>query len=148
LRHLAGIALRGATVDEMPDGTSKLRVLVVDDSIDAAQTLSMLLEAMGCATSVAFDGRQALDAAAGFEPHLAIIDLEMPGMTGCEVVRRLRSNHPDRISWNVCLTGRGRPDDERQCMEAGFDAFQRKPISDSALSDVLRMAEKLRRDDV
>jgi len=69
-------------------------------------------------------------------------------MTGCDLVRRLRSDHPGRIIWNVCLTGRGRPEDERQCMEAGFDAFQRKPISDSALSDVLRMAEKLRRDDV
>lgn len=135
-------------MNAVPGGTAKLRVLVVDDSVDAAQTLSMLLEAMGCATSVAFDGRQALDAAAGFEPHLAIIDMEMPGMTGCDVVRRLRSDHPDRITWNVCLTGRGRPEDERQCLEAGFDAFQRKPMSESALSDVLRMAEKLRRDDV
>lgn len=135
-------------MDDMPDATRRLRVMVVDDSIDGAQALGALLELLGCATSVSFDGPGALRAAVDFNPHLAFIDLEMPGMNGFDVVRQLRTSHPDRSTWHVCLTGRGQPDDERECLEAGFDAFHRKPMQPDALSDLLFAVEQMHGDGV
>ena len=137
-----------AAMDDRPDATPRLRVMVVDDSIDGAQSLGALLELLGCAISIAFDGPEALRAAVDFHPHLAIIDLEMPGMSGLDVVRRLRTIHPHRRTWHVCLTGRGRPDDERECLEAGFNAFHRKPIRPDALTELLCEVERKHRDGV
>lgn len=135
-------------MDDRPDATPRLRVMVVDDSIDGAQSLGALLELLGCQISIAFDGPAALRAAVDFNPHLAIIDLEMPGMSGFDVVRRLRTSHPDRRTWHVCLTGRGQPDDERECLGAGFNAFHRKPLHPDALTDLLREVEQRRGDGV
>lgn len=83
----------------------QLRVLVVDDSRDGAETLCALLQCIGCATAVAFDGAQGLAAAAAFDPHLALIDLEMPGMSGCEVARNFRAGKPRSAPRLICLTG-------------------------------------------
>jgi CheY-like chemotaxis protein len=135
-------------MDDMPDATPKLRVMVVDDSIDGAQSLGALLELLGCSTSIAFDGPEAVRAAVDFNPHLAIIDLEMPGMSGLDVLRQLRRSHPDRRTWHVCLTGRGQPDDESECLQAGFNAFHRKPMEPDALTDLLRAVEQVHGDGV
>jgi two-component system, sensor histidine kinase len=124
------------TVNQLPDATPHLRVLVIDDSVDSAETLGALLAGMGCETVVAFDGAQGVAAAKGFHPHLAFIDLEMPGMGGCEVARRLRS-HPKGSTRLICLTGRGEPDDRRTCMGAGFDDFFTKPLRPESLARVL-----------
>ena len=69
-------------VTPMPDATSQLRVLVIDDSVDNAEALCALLAVMGCLTAVAFSGTDGVAAAPRFDPHLAFIDLEMPGMGG------------------------------------------------------------------
>lgn len=122
---------------------SKLRVLVVDDNIDGADSFSVILQALGCITSVAYNGPQALSNAATFDPHLAFVDLEMPGMSGREVVRLLRANHPDRDVRLVCLTGRDSPEDRRLCMEAGFHDFIAKPIAPPTLSAMIVAAQAL-----
>lgn len=114
--------------------TLQLRVLVIDDTVDNAEALCALLAVMGCSTAIAFSGAQGIAAAPGFAPHLAIIDLEMPGMDGCEVARRLRAGNPQGSTRYICLTGRGQPDDRRMCMAAGFDDFFTKPISLASLT--------------
>lgn len=72
----------------MPHATSQLRVLVIDDSVDSAEALCALLAVMGCLIAVAFGGSEGIAEARGFGPHLAFIDLEMPGMGGCDVARQ------------------------------------------------------------
>ena len=125
------------TVTQMPDAAPQIRVLVIDDSVDNAEALSALLTAMGCQTAVAFDGTQGIATAEQFDPHLAFIDLEMPGMGGCDVVRHLRANEPKSDARLICLTGRGHPDDRRMCMDAGFDDFFTKPIAPESLAKVV-----------
>lgn len=114
-----------------------LRVLVVDDNVDVAESLCAVLATMGCSTAAAFDGRQALARALEFDPHLALIDLEMPGMDGCEVARQLRAGSSPGGAWLVCLTGRGQLDDHGLCLDAGFDDFFTKPIGPDSLADLV-----------
>jgi CheY-like chemotaxis protein len=121
----------------MPRAIPLLRVLVIDDSVDNAEALSAVLSMMGCVTAVAFSGSEGLAAAAGYDPHLAFIDLEMPGMGGCEVVRQLRADHPRGAARLICLTGRGHPEDRRMCLDAGFDDFFTKPLAPESLARVV-----------
>lgn len=134
-RPLARIPTENVT--QMPHATTQLRVLVIDDNADGAEALSALIATMGCTTAVAFSGVQGLAVATGFNPHMAFIDMEMPGMNGCEVARHFRANRPEGPARLICLTGRGHPDDRRTCMAAGFDDFYTKPITAANLSRVL-----------
>ena len=120
----------------------QLRVLVVDDNVEGAEALCALLESMGCATAIAFDGAQGLAAADRFDPHLGFIDLEMPGMSGCDVARHLRADDARSSARLVCLTGRGQPEDRRVCMDAGFDDFFVKPMLLERLSEVVASANE------
>ncbi len=106
-----------------------LRVLVADDDVDAAVSLCVLLQALGCATEVAHDGPQCIDKSAGFAPHLSFIDMEMPGMTGVQVVQELRKDTTREHGRLVCLTGHGHASDKRACLDAGFDALMTKPMT-------------------
>jgi CheY-like chemotaxis protein len=117
-----------------------LRVLVVDDNADGARALCALLASMGCTTAVAFDGRQGIAAAMVFDPHLALIDLEMPDMSGCDVARQLRAGPLRSSARLICLTGRGRPEDRRLCNDAGFDDFFSKPMLPDSLMALVTVA--------
>lgn len=118
----------------MPDATPPLRVLVIDDNVDNAEMLSAFLYVMGCATAVAFSGCQGIAAASTFHPQLVFIDLEMPDMGGCDVVRQLRAHPSDSAARFVCLTGRSQPEDRKACLDAGFDEFYTKPLMPEALA--------------
>jgi CheY-like chemotaxis protein len=124
----------------VPPGVPRLRVLVVDDNDDVAESMCALLASMGCSTAMASRGVQALALAAEFAPHLALIDLEMPDMSGCDVARLLRAGSPPCGAWLVCLTGRGLPEDHRLCIDAGFDDFFTKPIRPDSLADLVGAA--------
>lgn len=121
----------------MSDPIPQLRVLVVDDGVDNTEALCALLDSMGCQTAAASSGAEGLAAAASFHPHLAFIDLEMPGMGGCEVVRQLRAGHPACSARLVCLTGRGQARDRRNCLDAGFDDFFTKPLAPASLAQLV-----------
>jgi DNA-binding response OmpR family regulator len=118
----------------------QLRVLVVDDNVDGAEALCALLASMGCATAVAFDVAQGLATAARFDPDLALIDLEMPGMNGCDMARCLRVPQAHSSARLICLTGRGHAEDRRLCIDAGFDDFFTKPMLPETLVEVVSMA--------
>lgn len=115
----------------------KHRILVVDDNVDAAESLALLLRMKGQEVRVAFDGPGAITAAHDFSPEAVFLDIGMPGMDGYEVARRLR--HELRASSVVllALTGWGQQEDKRRAAEAGFDHHLTKPVEPSALENLL-----------
>jgi two-component system CheB/CheR fusion protein len=112
-------------------------VLVVDDNVDAAVSLGMLLKLAGQDVRVAYDGPAAIRHAVEFRPALVLLDIGMPGMDGYEVCRRLRREaclEPIKL---VALTGWGQDEDRRRSHEAGFDHHIVKPVEPSALQRLL-----------
>jgi len=105
-----------------------VRVLIVEDNPDAAETLTDLLELWGHEVCHAPDGSTALEQARSFQPDLALVDIGLPGMDGYELARRLRAQGPVRPPLLVALTGYGQEDDQRRSREAGFDRHLVKPI--------------------
>ncbi len=120
------------------------RLLVVDDNQDAANTLAMLLKAVGHNVTVAYDGAQALESAEIVEPEIIFLDIGLPGMDGYEVARRVRmSPLGDRVKL-VALTGYGQEEDRKMAHDAGFDHHLVKPVAWDRLQEVLH--EALQRD--
>jgi len=113
------------------------RILVVDDNIDAAESLGLMLANMGHHVQVAHDGRAALEAARETVPDAVLLDISMPGFDGHEVVRRLRLDPAFRDVRFIAITGLGRPEDARRSREAGFDEHLVKPISPDVLQLIL-----------
>jgi len=124
----------------MNTDTPELRVLVVDDNEDAATSLAVFLEILGCETAVAFSGTAGERIGAAFEPDLAFIDLDMVGVDGCDVARYLRQRCHKR-PFCVCLTGCD-PDQARQrAMQGGFDDFVSKPMDADTLLNAVETAK-------
>ncbi len=103
------------------------RVLVVDDSVDAANSLAMLLELDGHEVDTAYSASAALEKAERLKPHVAFIDIGLPLMDGYEVARRLRATDCGRTMRLVALTGYGQPEDRDAARRAGFDHHLVKP---------------------
>jgi CheY-like chemotaxis protein len=109
------------------------RVLVVDDNIDAADALAMMLKNMGHEVQVANDGRLGVAMARAGHPDVVLLDIGMPGMDGLEAVRRLREGQPAKRMRVVAITGFGRQEDIRRSAEAGFDEHLVKPVTPELL---------------
>jgi signal transduction histidine kinase len=122
-------------------GDKGLRVLVVDDNRDSAESIAMFLELAGHAVRLAHDGPAALEAAAAFHPDVVLLDIGLPHLNGYEVARRLRAQVGSREAFLVALTGYGQPEDQRRSREAGFDRHLVKPIEPDQLTDLLARAE-------
>ena len=105
-----------------------LKVLVVDDNVDAAVTLSMILEISGYKPRVAHDGYEALAVAQAFGPRVAFLDIGMPGMSGYETARAIRATPGLEDIVLVALTGWGAESDRLRSNEAGFDHHLTKPV--------------------
>ena len=118
-------------------GTSKRRVLVVDDNRDAAESLAMLLKLYGCSVEVALGGEAALGTLARFRPDIVLLDIGMPGMDGYATARHIRSNAAGSDLFLVALTGWGQDEDKRRAREAGFDEHLTKPVDPSLLGTLL-----------
>jgi CheY-like chemotaxis protein len=115
----------------------RLRVLVVEDHKDAANSLRILMTLFGHEARVAYDGPEGVRAATDWRPHVVISDIGLPGLDGFEVARELRRN-PDTASVRlVALTGYGQPQDRENALEAGFDHFLTKPADPTALQQLL-----------
>ena len=117
--------------------TPALRVLVVDDNRDAAESLAMVLRLTGHEVALAHDGPGALDAAGSFMPDVVLLDIGMPGMNGYEVARRLRARPEGRRLVLAALTGWGQREDKERALEAGFDHHLTKPVDPQQLEAVL-----------
>lgn len=105
------------------------RVLIADDSHDAAESLAMLLELRGHEVRVAHDGVEALAVAETFKPHIALLDLGMPKMDGYEAAREMRRHAWGKRATLVAITGWGQQQDRQRTAEAGFDAHLVKPVT-------------------
>ena len=113
------------------------RVLVVDDNVDAADTLAAVLDMMGHATQVAHDGAQALALAPQFLPDVIFLDIGLPGMSGYDVARALRQTPAGAKVVLVALTGWGAENDRSQSSAAGFDHHLTKPANLLAIGELL-----------
>ncbi len=134
---LAGDPVRPAAGEPGPGGTTRLRVLVVDDNVDAADSLAMVLRAWGHDVRTAHDGPTALDVVGHFQADVVLLDIGMPGMTGHDVARRLRERPEYRTAFLAAMTGYGADDDRRRSREAGMDRHLVKPVEPDALLRLL-----------
>ena len=123
-----------------------LRVLVVDDNRDAAESLSLMLELGGHDVRSAHDGPAALEVVRGFVPEVVFLDIGMPGMDGYAVARRLRVDPSLAGAVLVALTGWGSEEDKRRAGEAGFDHHLTKPVAAWEVIEVLARLGPARRD--
>src|SRR5688500_13011309 len=105
-----------------------LRVLVVDDNIDTAQSLSWLLESSGHEVRAAHRGLDAIDAALDFRPDAVLLDVGLPDVDGFEVARRLRALPGFERTLLIAATGYSRDHHRRRAAEAGFDHYLIKPF--------------------
>ncbi|CAA9304065.1 MAG: Multidomain signal transduction protein including CheB-like methylesterase, CheR-like methyltransferase and BaeS-like histidine kinase [uncultured Lysobacter sp.] len=129
------------TIDASPKPAAApvraLRVLVVDDNVDSAESMGMVLDLLGIEKEVVFSGQAALDAARGFVPDVVLLDIGMPDMDGYEVARRLRHD-PDRAGTTlIALTGWSQSQDRERSRDAGFDHHLSKPVDIGALQSLL-----------
>ncbi|HSA57102.1 MAG TPA: response regulator [Gemmatimonadaceae bacterium] len=113
------------------------RVLVVDDHVDAGETMGLLLRAAGHEVRVVTSGTEALETAPEFEPSVVLLDIGLPGMDGYEVARRLREQFSHRPVLLVAISGYGQTEHRREAREAGFDHFFTKPVSIKTLREFL-----------
>ncbi|MEO6447181.1 MAG: ATP-binding protein, partial [Gemmatimonadaceae bacterium] len=137
-----GVGALGTSEDlNASSAVEKLRILVVDDNADAAESLCMLLELVGHDVSSANDGLGAVHAAEDFLPDVAILDIGLPKLNGYEAARRIRAARGAAVTL-IALTGWGQEDDRRRSREAGFDHHLTKPadfgVLQKLLSDIAR----------
>ncbi len=111
-------------------------MLVVEDNADARESLRMLLEAEGHEVAVAGHGGEALELLASFRPQLAFVDVGLPGMSGYELARAMRTARGETIVL-VALTGYGAQEDRRAAFAAGFNLHLTKPVPFSELQQAL-----------
>ncbi|MGY6217208.1 PAS domain S-box protein [Methylolobus aquaticus] len=121
----------------LPGTPSPLRVLVVDDNRDAADTLAMLMTGLGSTVRVVYEGAAALEILPAFEPDIVLLDIGMPGMDGYEVARRIRQLPSGARILLVAVTGWGEEKDQQRTREAGFDRHLTKPVRLDALKALL-----------
>jgi PAS domain S-box-containing protein len=120
-----------------PRETVRARILVVEDNVQAAESLVTLLELLGHEVHVAHDGRAALELARAKSPRVLLVDIGLPGMDGYEVARRAREDPRLRDAILFALTGYGRDEDRAAALAAGFDGHLVKPVSVEALEEVV-----------
>jgi CheY-like chemotaxis protein len=117
--------------------TVQRRILIVDDNRDAAESLAMLLTLSGHEVHTAYDGHEAVEAAAKFELDLILLDIGLPRLNGYEAARRIRAQQRDKGLVLVALTGWGQEEDRRRSKEVGFDAHLVKPVDHDVLTKLL-----------
>ncbi|MGH7135924.1 MAG: hybrid sensor histidine kinase/response regulator, partial [Pirellulales bacterium] len=126
-----------APTADAAERTPALRILVVDDNQDAADTTAMLLHVLGHEARVAYNGPDALAAASANPPDALLLDIGLPGMDGYEVARRLRADERLQHIPLIAITGYGRDVDYQLSQAAGFDAHLVKPVEARKLEQAL-----------
>jgi signal transduction histidine kinase/ActR/RegA family two-component response regulator len=116
-------------------------ILVVEDNMDAADTLRALLELHGHRVDTANEGMSGLERALSAQPEVVLLDVGLPGMDGYEVARRIRAAKGIRRPLLVAITGYGAPEDRQRAIDAGFDAHITKPVEYPTLAALLATAD-------
>jgi two-component system, chemotaxis family, CheB/CheR fusion protein len=126
-----------ATTD-VPVPGAGLKILVVDDSRDAADTCAMLLELSGHHVQTAYTGQRALELAETFRPHVLLLDIGLPDFDGYQLAKKIRTSSWGRGTVLVAVTGWGQEQDRRRAFEAGFDHHLTKPIAADTVESLLQ----------
>jgi PAS domain S-box-containing protein len=126
---------------QAPEGPSR-RILIVDDNVDAAESLALVLRLSGHEVRTAHGGAAALEQAATFVPEVVLMDLGMPGMSGYEAARRVRDLHGMEAVVLIALTGWGQEEDRQRTQAAGFHAHLVKPVDPTALQELLASLQR------
>ena len=113
------------------------KILVVDDNLDAAESLSELLRLFGHETLKAHDGIEAIRAADEFRPDVVLLDIGLPGLNGYESAREIRRRARGSTPTIIAVTGWGQDEDKQRSAEAGFDGHLTKPIEPAQLRAIL-----------
>jgi signal transduction histidine kinase/ActR/RegA family two-component response regulator len=130
------VSLAATTISEARQ-TVRRRILVVDDNLDSAESMAMMLTLSGHEVATAHDGMEAVKLAAEFQPEVAFLDLGMPRLDGYEAARSIRQQSWGKEIVLVALTGWGQQEDKRRSREAGFDAHLVKPIDFGELEELV-----------
>jgi len=137
LPEAAEAVLEAGTMPSSASPSRPLRVLVVDDSEDTAETMGTLLEMAGHTIQVAHSGPAALEAAAAFRPDVVLLDIGLPGLDGYQVAQRLREDPALKDVILIAASGYGQAEDLRRSKEAGIDRHLVKPVDPRELQDLL-----------
>jgi sigma-B regulation protein RsbU (phosphoserine phosphatase) len=131
--------------EEMSD-SSRAKILVVDDDAISRRVLAQLLTAAGYKCRVCNDGSEALETVRATPPSLLLLDFDMPGLNGAEVLRRLRSDQNSAVAQipTIMLTAHGSEESEVSCLQAGADDFVTKPVNAAVLRARIETQLRLR----
>ncbi|BEU20024.1 response regulator [Paraburkholderia sp. 22B1P] len=132
----AAPAVDSSVSDTQSAPDAKRRVMVVDDSVDGAESMSILLEMLGHDVRVMYDGAAAISTAGEFKPEVVLLDIGLPGIDGYQVARALRAEPSTAGALLIALTGYGQESDRQRTRDAGFDHHLVKP---ALLDDIERV---------
>ncbi len=121
------------------DRAAPRRVLVVDDNVDVADSLAILLRLRGHEVDTAYDGPAALKRAGAFHPEVVLLDIGLPGLDGYQVASRLRRRRRTASALLVALTGYGQEEDQSRALAAGFDRHLIKPVDPRVIYELLAL---------
>jgi len=113
------------------------RVLLVEDNVDAAESMRVLLQLSGHHVEVVHNGKEALPLAREFHPEVVLCDIGLPGLDGYGVARAIREDPSVPTPHMIAITGYGRDEDVRLALEAGFDQHLTKPVDFARLDELL-----------
>jgi CheY-like chemotaxis protein len=120
----------------------RLRILVVDDNRDTADTLGWLVESCGHEVQVAYDGAEVLEAAEAFCPHVILLDIGLPNLDGYELAGILRQRMTGVLI--IAVTGHGDEAQRQRAADAGFNFLLEKPLDPETLTEFLMMSPAAR----
>lgn len=147
LKQVPAPSATGLKPEAAGDGPAR-RILIVDDNLDAAESLAVLLRILGHEIVTVGDGMAALSAVRAQPPEVVLLDIGLPGMTGLEVARQMRNELGLTETMLVALTGFGQEEDRRRSQEAGFNAHLIKPVNLDSLRALLARPKAAQREAV
>jgi len=146
--HPSTANVPAAAVAGRPAAPPRRRILVVDDNRDSADSLALLLTLQGSEVRTAYDGLEAIEAAAAFQPDVVLSDIGMPRLNGYDAAQRIREQCRGRKVVLVAMTGWGQEEDKRRSTAAGYDVHLVKPVELAALERLLVALEVPGREEV
>src|SRR4030095_14792844 len=131
-----------ASIETAKESAQTSRLLVVDDNMDSADMLVMLLQMFGHEAKAAYSGQTALEAAVVYQPDFVLLDIGLPDMNGYEVARHLRQQPETKDVRLIAMTGYGQDSDRQRSQEAGCEHHLVKPVDPQKLQDLLATRAK------
>ena len=124
-------------VPALHQAKKRIRVLVVEDNHDSAESLRMLLVTQGYEVTIAYSGTEGVEAAQRARPDVVVCDIGLPGMDGYAVAKAIRRDPATAGTRLIAVTGYGQDDDQARAMESGFDTHLVKPADPERLLSLL-----------